>query len=302
MDMERIVVRMLVLLLLILTGFAARRKGLLDGEVNNRLSALLLNISIPAMIIASVAEGSPFDSLAQLGLVLLVFFAVNLAAPLAAEAAVRLLRIRRDRDLFRFMFALTNSAFLGFPVLEAVLGEGSLIYGALFLLPNNLLMFLYGEPLFRQERGFYWKELLRPPVAASLLACLLCVLNVRLPEAIALTGEYLGNITTPLAMMMVGSSLAEMRPKELFSDRRLLLFLPIKMLVLPVLFWGALALTAPSALLVQVGTLMMAMPVASNAVIFCNLYRGNAPLAGKAVFLTSMLSLATIPLLCWLLF
>lgn len=302
MDMERIVVRMLVLLLLLLTGLVARRKGLLDEGMNNRLSALLLNISIPAMIVASVASGSPFDDPARLGQMLLVFSAVNLAAPLVAEAAVRLLRIRQDRDLFRFMFALTNSAFLGFPVLEAVLGEGALIYGALFLLPNNLLMFLYGEPLFRQDRRFHWKELLRPPVAASLLACLLCVLDVRLPEAVSLTCEYLGNLTTPLAMMMVGSSLGRMRVQELFSDRRLLLFLPFKMLVLPALFYGVLSRTVPSPMVVQVATLMLAMPVASNGVIFCNLYRGNATLASKAVFFTSVFSLVTIPLLCGVLF
>ena len=138
------------------------------------------------------------------------------------------------------MYTFSNVGFMGLPVVQAVLGEEVMIYAMLFLIPNNLVLFSYGEYLMRDTRGFSLRSFFSPPIVASLLAVGICLLNLRFPYPIAKVISYVGGITTPLAMIIIGITLLGVQGKEIIKNKDLLVFLVVKMLVLPLVGYGLL--------------------------------------------------------------
>ena len=151
MDMTTLITQMLVLTIVMAIGFLARRAQVMDARFSRQLSGLLLRIAIPAMIIASVGKENPFADSGEMLAVLGICTLVNLFMIPLAYCLVWVLRIREQRELYQFMFALSNAGFMGLPIITSVFGSTAGVYAALFLLPNNFLMFGYGMRLFRKD-------------------------------------------------------------------------------------------------------------------------------------------------------
>ena len=111
------------------------------------------------------------------------------------------------------MILFTNAGFMGLPAIQAILGDQAMLYGALFLLPLNCLMYGYGESLFRKG-GFSFKKFMNGPMIASIVALILCIFSIKLPYVLAQTCTYIGNVTTPLSMMVIGAGLVKMELKS----------------------------------------------------------------------------------------
>lgn len=163
MDMTTLITQMLVLTIVMAIGFLARRTQVMDAGFSRQLSGLLLRIAIPAMIIASVGEENPFADSGEMLAVLGICTLVNLFMIPLAYCLVWVLRIREQRELYQFMFALSNAGFMGLPIITSVFGSTAGVYAALFLLPNNFLMFGYGMRLFRKAEPFSWKQIFNAP-------------------------------------------------------------------------------------------------------------------------------------------
>lgn len=169
-----------------------------------------------------------------------------------------------------------------------------MLYGALFLLPLNCLMYGYGESLFRKG-GFSFKKFMNGPMIASVVALILCILNIKLPYILGQTCTYVGNVTTPLSMMVIGAGLVKMDIKELL-DLKLWGFTLFKMVLLPLFYMFSLSLFHIDPLIENTLVLIMCMPVASNSSVYALMYGEDATLASKAIFMTSVACVVTIPL------
>lgn len=302
MNMTTLFSQMFVLAILMGIGFLARRVQVMDAGFSRQLSGLLLHIAIPAMIIASVGKGDPFADISDMLYVLGICTLVNaLMVPLAA-LCVRLLRIREDKATFRFMFALSNAGFMGLPVITSVFGARAGVYAALYLLPNNFLMFGYGARLFQHDEPFSWKRVCNAPVCATLIACLICLTQVALPAVIQECAELLGAMTTPSAMLIIGAALADTKLGALRKERVLIPFTLLRMCLIPLCCFALLRLFVHDETLIQVCVLMSAMPVATNAVIFASSCGRDTGLCSRAVFVTTLVSVISVPLLYALLF
>lgn len=294
MDIGVLTTQMIILLLLILCGYACGKAGILSKDRTAVLSDLVLQVGMPSMVLASVKDGSDV-TLYTLIQYLIGFLLFNILTAVIAAVTVRILRVKKDRKLYEFMYMFSNIGFMGIPVVSATLGEEAVLYAALFLLPSNFVLFSYGENLMREERGFSWKKLVTPCMLASIAALILCILQVKIPYVFARPLEYLGNLTTPLAMMIIGSSLIGNSAVKMMKDKKLLGFCGVKLLVLPVVYWMILSLLPIPELISNLLILMMAMPVTSTTYVYASIYHRNTSLASQASILTSILCVVTIP-------
>lgn len=295
MKISVLVTQMLILFLMIGCGWLSGKEKLLKEEIIPDFSRIVLNIGIPGVVLSSATGGSRF-TVSEVLLYLLGFFLFSVLCALMAKAVVWITGIKTDRRLYEFMYMFSNVGFMGLPVVEAVLGKEALIYAVLFLLPNNLMLFSYGEYLMRDKKGISLKKLGNPPVIASMLAIVICLLHLQLPPVLEKALTSMGNITTPMAMLIIGASLSQAKIREMLEDYRIYVFLAIKMLILPILYWLILSrLPIPEEVVVMM-ILMMAMPVPSNTVIYAGLYQKNIKLACEASVLTSLVCVITIPL------
>jgi hypothetical protein len=303
--MTGIIRQMMILFLLLLAGFGANKLGFMNADFNKKFSAFVINVSTPAMILSSVMDTEQLLSQGEIFLLLGLSLGTFLLAILIAPLVPKLLRAdQREGDILRFMTIFSNVAFMGFPVISALMGESAIFYASIFGMPFNILVYSYGVRLVSggREGGFDKKTLLSPCILASVLAMVIYLSAIPVPEVLVSALDYLADITVPGAMLIIGSSLALMPLSSVFRGWRIYALCFIKLLVLPICLYGILQLLPISDTIIQVTVIMWSMPVATNCTMLATQYGGDQNLASKGVLLTTLFSIVTIPLLMRLLF
>ena len=219
MDFFDVFGEMLVILAAIAAGFAANRLGYLGGETDQRISKLLLNITMPAMIVAAVITG---EELPEIGTILSIL-EVSVVFYLLAFAFVLLVPrflpgTPGQKGVWRYALAFPNVGFIGYPVAVALFGEGALFYAAILALPFNLLSFSLGPLLLAGAARFRWKQLFAPCIVASVLGLVLALTRLRPPALVGEILDFTGGITVPLSLLVVGSLLAGMPAGQVFRS------------------------------------------------------------------------------------
>ena len=288
---------MLVILAAIAAGYAANRLGYLGGETDQKISKLLLNITMPAMIVASVITG---EELPEMGVILSILV-VGVIFYLMAFAFVLLVpRIlpgtAGERGVWRYALAFPNVGFIGYPVAVALFGDGALFYAAILALPFNLLSFSLGPLLLVGAARFQWKQLFTPCIVASVLGLILALTRLRPPALVGEILDFVGDITVPLSLLVIGSLLAGMSAGQVLRAPKLWLLTAIRLLVMPAVLCMILRALETDSLVLGVAVTQMAMPVAVNGTLLSMEYGGDTECMAQITFLTTTASILTIPI------
>ncbi len=305
MEISSVFEQMLVLLILLLVGVAAAKTGVVDQETNRRLTRFALVFPQSAQIISSVV-GEDLDITAgQLVGVFgaaCVMYGVLVALGFLTPVLYRFKK--EDRGIYSFMTIFGNVGFMGFPVAETLFGSKGLFYAAILNMPFNLLAYTLGISLLHRGQGktkISWRQLVNPPLISAIIAIILLLTKIHIPTPVADAIDLLGDTIVPLAMIIIGASLGSQKLSEVFGDWRSYAFAPVRLLIAPVLVWAALRLFITDTVLLGTMTVLAAMPVASFATMLSIQYGGNEKIASRTVFVTTVLSVVTIPIVCWLL-
>ena len=305
MDILSLCRRMVMLFFCMACGFCAAKGGVMDAQSNKKLSALVVNIANPMQILASALTGEHLLSAGQTlrlaGLVALIYLVlIALSHPV-----VKLLRVKdRERGLYQFMFIFSNTGFLGYPVVESLLGSGAAFYVTIFVLLFHLFCWSYGASLMSGAARFrfQWKVLRHPCVAASLAAIAIYLTGWQPPALLHQTVKYVGDITSPIAMLIVGCSLAQMRFGQIFGNWRIYALAAVKMLAVPLLAYAGLRHVLTNEFVLCVLIVILCMPIATNTTILSYQYGADETVASSGVFISTLLCMLTIPLMMKLLF
>lgn len=297
--------KMAVLFFCILVGFLAAKGGVLDAEGNKKLSSLVVNVTNPMQIVASALVGGTLMPRTQLlrlcGLIVLMYVVlIGLS-----RAIPRLLRTDPAHSgVYRFMFILGNTGFLGYPVVESLLGVEASFYVTLFVLVFQFVCWSYGVSLIRGEARFrfHWNVLLRPCVVAALISFVIRLIGLEAPALVYQAFDTIGDLTSPLVMFILGCSLAQLRFGQIFGNWRIYVLIVLKMLLMPLLAFFALrhVLTDQTALCVM--TVILCMPVASNTTLISCQYGADETVASSGVFVSTLVCLVSVPAMVSLLF
>ena len=305
MDIRAVIDQMLVLLILLIVGVIAAKTGVIDRETNRRLTNFTLVIPQTCMILGSVLN-------TDLGLtplrILWVFVAGCVMYGLLVGLSLlipRIYRIKpRDRGLYSFMTIFGNVGFMGFPVVNSIFGPTALFYAALLNTHFNVLAYSLGISLVSstgEKRKIDWKKMVNAPLVAAALSIIIVCFNIRVPEPLAEAVGMIGDMIVPSSMIIIGSSLGSQKLKDIFGDWRAYAFAPVRLILCPILLWAILRLFIHDPVLLGTMTVLGGMPVAAMATMLSIQYGGNEQVASRTVFVTTVLSVATIPLVCWLL-
>lgn len=298
---------MLELFIILIIGYFLAKKDVLNQDAGKRISILIVNIVFPALIIAAVSENLDQGSLSSVLGVFLLGMATYIVLPIAAWIFMKLLRVPAGQQgIYQFMLIFSNCSFMGYPVLGAIFGSQAIFLSAIFNLPFNLLAFSYGIALVckdsKAKAGFRLSKLLNPGIIASVLALVIYGVSLRLPAMILELCSMVGNMTTPLSMLVLGAALAEIPLKDVFMDVRIYLMSAVRLIAIPCLAYFILHFFVSDVMTLGVAVMSLAMPVASMTVMLSNQYDGNVRLASIGVFVSTLLSVATIPLISALFF
>jgi len=231
-------------------------------------------------------------------LVAALFYAVMI---LLSQVITRLMSSKpSERGLDVLMLVYTNVGFMGMPVVDSIYGPDGVAMVAMFILMFNLTFFSYGVALISGGMKLKAKDLSNPCIFAAVGALLLVLTGMRLPAVIESTLTSLGNMNTPLAMVIIGASLCHSDLRASFTNPRLYKISLVRMLVLPLLILGLVKLLPVSTMLAGVTVVMAAMPVAGNCAMLSDMYTPEDMTASHAVILSTLMSAVSLPLICLL--
>ena len=300
--------QMIIMFLLMSVGFVGSKIGMITEETSKRLSAIVVNIANPAMILVSGISDERMEGreLLSLTVVILAIYAVLL---LLAYLLPVLLRVDpKSRGVYQAMTVFSNIGFMGYPIIAALYGSSAVLYGALYSIPFNILIYTFGVSALRkkengeEKKKLSLKEVLNIGVITSIISLILYLWQIRVPGFLTDTLSYLGNLTAPLSMMVIGASMTSISLRELFTDMRLLLFSLIKLLLIPVLGMLLIRQVVTNEVICGVFMIMLATPVGSMTAMLAQEYDGDYETASRGVTLTTLLSVITMPEVSLLLF
>ena len=289
---------MLVILFAMAMGFLAHRLGYFNGETDQRLAKGVLNITMPAMIVAAVITGDTLPELAEVLAVLKVAAVFYLLEMVFALAAPRLLGgTPGQKGVWRFGLVFGNIAFIGYPVATALFGPEALFYAVILAMPFNLLSYTLGPLMLVGAKRFQWKQLITPCTTAAVLGLFFALTRLRPPALVGECLAFVGNVTVPLSLLVVGSLLAGLPMGQVFKSPRLWCLSALRLLVLPGVLYIILRALGTESLLLGITVIEMAMPVAVNGSMLCLEYGGDKECMAQATLLTTAASIITIPLI-----
>lgn len=291
-------------------GFIANKAKVLPSESNGHLIALLMNVTTPCMLITSITgknlTADTFTGTLEVLAGTMVFFIAGMVLSLLV---VRLLRVApADQGVCMCILTSVNTGFMGFPVTKAAFGDEALF----FMVISNIVLniYLYSLALMqlnigekREHQGL--KKTLKPMLngcsLASIIGIVMLFAGLRLPSFANELLSDIGSITVPLSMIVVGVQLGSSKITQIIKNGKLILVALIAQIIWPMLTFLAvnwLPLQQMSKLILTYGA---AFPTAVIVVALAAKERKNSQLAAEGVAMTTLFSMATLPIATMLL-
>jgi predicted permease len=290
-----------ILFALLFVGLIARRLKKIHGDINAQLSELMMFFLLPCTVVSSFLHGNPREALAGGALIFVVALFSHLGSALVGALLFRRTEAGAKKVL-QFQTVFSNSAFMGYPIMESIYGKPGILYGAFYNVAFTLFLWTYGYALFSGQKSVKTlKNVLTSPGLLSMgIGLALAFLPFGLPYPVIRTIDILGSMTTPLCMIVIGSTLAEIEIKDLFSGAHIYVAAFLRLIALPVATLLALRAIGVGGIPLGISVIAVAMPAGTTTVIFAKKFGGDAHLATRCVFFSTALSIVTIPFIMYL--
>lgn len=293
--------QMVVLFIFMLLGYYMYSQNKISDDTCKSISWIVVNIANPAMILSGSVNSERVVQGRELVMTMVLAVAVFAGLILVSLLIPTILRVpKQSAGAYKVMTIFSNIGFMGFPVISALYGNEALLYASVFLIPFNILIYTYGILALKTNDGekekLDLKKVLNIGVFSCFISIILSFVQLPVPSFVKTTVSMLSDLTAPLSMMVIGASMATIDIKKLFTDVRLLLFSVLKLVVVPVAGLFLLKLFIKDQMLLGVCLVMLATPVASMTAMLSQQYDGDYELASRGVALTTILSVATMPL------
>ncbi len=293
-----VLLQVMTLFLLIITGFIAAKKNVLDDRGLRGLNTLVLSFAQPALILHKMQMPTTPQLIIELAW---VFVLTCATIAIAGVIAFRIFgkEEKNRRATLTVLSMVSNCGFMGYPVITATMGEDALIYAVMFVTAFNLMSWTLGAYFFGGRKAMQPQRLLtNPTIIAVIGGMVLFLTGWTLPSFVNSALDMMGATTTPLAMFVIGARLISLR-REHLTDVKLLLVCALRLVIFPAMIL-LLRLTPLPEMVVSSVYLCTAMPCAALTAMQAERWDCEKELASRGVALSTALSMLTVPLMLML--
>ena len=325
MDIIDLIYNVAILFLMMIPGVILKKCNLIGDGFGKGISNLVLYIAQPCLIFMAYVK--EFDKDVLINSLWILLFSV-IAHAVFSAVALSLYKKAPDsaRRMLRFATIFSNAAFMGIPLIGAIIPDSSaLIYASVYNITFNLFLWTLGVHICVEKRDLdndgdvdsddlkikdeharasIKKALIHPVTIAAFLGLIIFItpLDSYLMKAgiIVDSLNMLKNLVAPLSMMVIGIRLADIDFKGFFNDKNVYLFLALRHILLPLFVAGIARLIMLSGIIdynvFLVFVIMTSAPAATSATMFAEKYDCDASYVSKLVTVSTILSIATMPL------
>ena len=288
---------------IVIVGFVAGKLGYLGSEFDRQLSRLVINITCPALILSSSMAGELPDRqyiLPLLGISTLTYIVLTAAALGLSRILTRKVP---ERGIVAFALVFGNVGFMGYPVVASIFGHQAVFYAAVLNVVNTFAVFTIGTMMITGGEGsdrerFNKKVLYSTPMIAAYLSMLIVALGIdNIPGFVSQPLTMIGNITVPAALLIIGSSMSQLPLRAFMGNMTVYGTTLCRLALLPVGVHLLCKVLGFDPFVTNINTVVIAMPVATYGTILCLKYNRDTTLISEVTFITTLLSMFTIPLI-----
>ena len=294
---------MLTLFAIVVVGYIAGKLGYMGGTFDKRLSKVVIDITCPALILSSAMTGELPDRQYILPLLGISAFTYVLLTGAALWLPRFLTQKKENEGVVGFAMMFGNVGFMGYPIVASIFGHEAVFYAAVLNVVNTFAVFTIGTMLITgknevQGPRFQKKVLYSTPMLAAYLTMLIVALEIKdIPAFISQPLTMIGNITVPAALLIIGSSMANLPLRAMLGNGTVYATTLMRLAVLPVGIHFLCMALGFSPFVTGINTVVIAMPVATYGTILCLRHGKDTTLITEVTFITTLLSMLTIPLL-----
>lgn len=290
--------QILTMLFLMAAGLACTKMGLLDEAVNKKLSNLLLMVINPIIILLAYQREYETELLHRLLLSLLLGLLTFIISIILIHLIYKK-RNNKDFGIEKFACVYSNAGFLGIPLINGIFGYEGVFYLTGYITVFFIFFWTHGQIVMGGKKDFssVRRSFVSPPMIAVYLGFALFMLRIELPEFLMSPLKQLGNLNTPLAMLVAGSTIYGIKVLDIIKDRRIYAVCTLKLLIIPglvILIFSPFNI--PQTVLGTI-VILTACPSAANLILLAYKYEKDHVYASQIFTASTILSMATIPLL-----
>ena len=301
MDAGMVILRQIVIMFIILLiGFGCSMKGLITKEGNKQLSAVALHIVNPLLIFMSYQ--SAYSSKLLRGL-LWSFLLSGLSFAVTIGLSTLLIKKKRpEHDLERFSAVYSNCGFIGIPLIRGIYGAEGVLYLTAYITLFNILIWTHGLMTMKGSKDMksFLNSLKAPSVVAVFIGLIFYLLQIRLPDFLRKSLQYVSDMNTPLAMLIAGSAAAQTNVVKALKNSGLYIVAALKLVALPLAAMALLHFIPAPHMVQMVVLIASACPVATTGTMFAIQYDKNPERCSEFFAVTTLLSGLTLPVVTML--
>lgn len=288
---------------MMLIGAWLKKRGIIDDNGKKCLTDLCVNMVIPCNIFKSCLIEFNMGIFKSCAMLLLSAVILQLLC-LILNRFIFNRYPSQQKKVLQYCTIVPMSGFLGNPIAEGIYDELGVLYTSIFLIPMRVVMWSVGTTYFVADAQVDKKKVLKnvathPCLVAIYLGLFFMVTQIQLPSVITETVRYIGSCNSALTMFIVGTILADVKLTTIFN-KDTLSFSVFRLAILPAVALGLGRLLGLDSVSLGVSVLMTGMPAGATAAIFAARYKSDAPFATKCVVMTTLASMLTLPLWCYI--
>ncbi len=308
MDFSALNIVIATLFVVMVCGFVCRKTGIIDDTASKKLSLLILKIGQPAMIISALSSAKySEENLKIAGIIIILGFALHLTlAILAYFACLPYKKVADEQKISEFSMVFANTAFIGFPIFQALFGDIGLFMASFLVISFNVLMWTLGLSIFARGRD---DIKLTPKKALLNFGTIPCVIGFALyllkhpavgfemPAFAASSLQYLTNLCTPISLLITGALIATQKPKKIFCTWKLFYFNIVRLIILPIAICLICKLLNIPQIYALFATAGAALPAASSVSMMAEAYGLDSGYSSLTVGTSSLISVVSLPII-----
>lgn len=289
-------------------GFVLAKKGWFDTASSALLTRFIMKIALPLYLFCNIQKDFTRDSLLAMAPDLVLPFASIIAAYIVGRIVVKILHIHKDRQgLFIVFFFIANTIFIGLPVNLALFGPQSIPSVMLYYMANTVMFWTLGvyhivNDTMAGKSGMSMfsrqalKKVFSPPLLGFLVGLAMTLFNLRLPDFVIASFQYVGNVATPMALIVIGIEMSTIPLTQITWDRDVIGALIGRFVVCPACVLILLPFIPVTDMSAKVFTMQASMPAMTNMTIVAKSVGADVEYSTAVSFISIILGMLVIPI------
>ena len=297
MDIKALVDLQFTIFIIMMIGIVLRNKNIITASGKKSLTDIFINVILPCNIIHSFQIDMSMQILISSGYVLIIAIGIQMLALVINEIAYRKID-ENKRVVFKYGTICSNAGLIGNSICENIYGLEGLLYASIYLIPQRLCMWSVGVAYFEKISG---KKVIKqvcthPCIIAVAIGFILMIFHLELPVSIQKSLTYLSDCNLPLSMIIIGSILADVKIGNVIN-KDTLYYCIMRLVIIPLLVLVVCVFLPINLTVMGVCVTLAGMPAGTTTAILAEKYHRDSLFASACVFISTLLSLITTPLL-----